>query len=746
MKAFVNRFVATLLGTLLFFTPVVLAQRPLRVGLVLSGGGAKGLAHVGVLKVLEEAGIRIDYIGGSSMGAIVGGLYASGWSAAQLDSILRANDLAQVLRDEVQRKYQPFFNKQYGEKYALRLSFQDYRITLPPALSDGQQTFDFLSELTDRVCETVDFSQLPIPFLCIGTDVSTGEQLIMERGCLARAMRASGSFPGLLAPIEVDGHLITDGGVINDFPAKEVRDKGMDIIIGVNVEAGLYKKNELRSLEKIIEQIGSFQMTTRSKEQVKYCDLLLNPDIEGYGVTSFEAADTLLIRGERVARQHWAELLDIARRQKEAPAPPARPAARQHGECSMQINSVYLELNPAITTRALLKKFPVKLPGEISFDRFREGIAALYATDNFQYLDYQFKTDSSGIRDMFIHPKLKPGYERSLRMGLHYDPVYKSSLLLNGTFRNVGFKNSIAALDCILGDKFRYNFYYYVDRGRKPGFGFNSRLNFTDLYVDLPVNVNQGGVFIIQKLLFNLADFTQEGYINLISGNQFATGLAAELKFFRTSTSQAVDFQTNEDYVGERGWYWRSKAFFRVDTRDRLFFTHSGLLASAEIRAMAPVSTLKYQEISKKTGWNFDVQAQGFLPLGERLVASATLRGGMTRGAPAPPYRYFLGSNNLNLINNFEPFIGLPFAKASGNNLLKTSLAAQFRLFKNQYLTLSGHIAWLDDAERPFSDGAALFRSAGIGYGLETPFGPLELTYGYSNRGSELYFNLGYWF
>lgn len=705
------------------------------------------MAHVGVLKVLEKAGIRIDYIGGTSMGAIIGGLYASGWPAAALDSILRANDLGAVLQDPVTRAYQPFFEKQYGEKYALSLSFKDYKVALPQAFSNGQSVFDFISALTDHVSAEGDYSRLPIPFLCIGTDVSTGNQVVMETGCLARSLRASGSLPGVLAPVEVDGRLITDGGVVNNFPAKEVRDKGIDIIIGVTVEAGLYKKDKLQSIEKIIEQVGSFQMEARSREQLQYCDLVIRPDIEGYGVTSFDGVDSLLLRGERAAMAVWDRLTDIARRQQAAPPPEPRRKPALHSECPMHLNAVHLERNKAITEGALLKKFPAQLPGDISFEKFREGIAALYATDNFQYIDYQFETaPESDIREVFIRPKLKPGYERSLRLGLHFDNVYKSSLLLNGTFRNVLFKNSVAALDCIVGDKLRYNFHYYVDRGRKPGFGYNSRLNFTDLFVDLPVKIDIGGNYALQKLLFNLTDFTQEAYVNLASGNAFATGLAAELKFFKTATSQAVDYLTDEKYIDEKGWYASGKIFFRFDNRDRPAFTRTGVLASVEARVVSPVSSMKYREITNKTGWNFDLRIQKAFPLSDRFTAIWSGDAGTTRGAAPPPYRYFLGGNNLNLINNFRPFTGLPFAKATGSNMLKTSIFVQYHLVKNHYLTLSGHVAWVDDTLKPFSSGAHLFRSLGLSYGLDTPLGPVELTYGYSNRGTEVYVNLGYWF
>lgn len=723
------------------------AQQPLRVGVVLSGGGAKGAAHVGALRVLEEAGIRIDYIGGTSMGGIVGGLYAAGWSVDQLDSILRTNDLSVVLQDEVLRWYQPFFGKQYGEKYAFRLSFKDFKLALPSALSEGQQAFDFMSALTQHVYQITDFSRLPTPFFCVGTDVSTGEQVVLERGCLARAMRASGSFPGLLAPVEVDGRLITDGGVVNDFPAKEVREKGMDIVIGINVESKLYGKDELLSMEKIIEQIGSYQMIARSREQTEYCDLLILPDIEGYGVTSFEAVDTLIARGDRAARQYWDQLTGIARRQQALPQPvriAVDPLAT--AEAPMQISSVQVAETPAMKYRTLLRKFPEPLPGPITFEKFREGIAALYATDNFRYIDYHFEPAPDSGRTLFLKFQTKPGYESSLRMGLHFDQVYKSSLLLNGTFRNLLFNGDILSADCIVGDKLRYNLHYFVENGKWPGFGINSRLNLVDLPVDLPVQVDIGGNISVQNLLFKLADFTQEAYVNLASNNQFALGLAAEVKFFKTSTDQAVNYLTEEKYIDEKGWYASGKFFFRFDSRDRIFFTRRGLLAGLTARAIQPIQSLKYEDQADKLGWNFDLRLEWSRPLGKRLAARLTLDAGNTRGVPAPPFRYFLGSINRNLINNFRPFPGLAFANASGDNLLKTGLVFQLQVLKNHYLSVGGHLASLSDSQAPFSRSVDVLRSLSLSYGIDTFLGPVEVTYGYSNRGGELYFNFGYWF
>ena len=261
-----NQLISLLI--ILSFSILGHAQSQPKIGLVLSGGGAKGLAHVGAIKVIEEAGIKIDYISGTSMGAIVGGLYASGWSIHQLDSIIKVTDISSVMIDALPRNVKPVFEKEYGEKYVLSISVKDAKIKLPSGISNGQNAFDLFNRLTRHVAHIRDFSQLPIPFVAYGTNAENGEPILFEEGNLAQVMRASGAFPGLLTPIEVDGKLITDGGVVNNFPAKILKEKGADIIIGVNVEGGLYKKEDLLSIPKIIEQISSFQMVRRSMMQL----------------------------------------------------------------------------------------------------------------------------------------------------------------------------------------------------------------------------------------------------------------------------------------------------------------------------------------------------------------------------------------------------------------------------------------------------------------------------------------------
>lgn len=717
-------------------------DQPYRVGLVLSGGGAKGYAHVGVLKVLEEAGIRIDYIGGASMGAIIGGLYASGWSAAELDSILRQTDMGALLEDEIPRDVTPIFEKLFGEKYAFTLAVKDGKVGLPIAYSDGQLVFDLLSRLTAKVAFTDDFSKLPIPFFCTGTDVSTGESVMLDRGSLPLAMRASGAFPGLLAPVEINYRLLADGGIVNNFPAKEVKERGMDLIIGVNVEEGLYGKNELVSLERLITQIGSFQMNEKSEEQLPFCDVLLCPDVVGIGLTEFEMADTLVRRGERAARELWEMLKEIAERQKKSPLP-SRPT-ELHPVNPWKFDTVCVINGKKINEQAILRSFPNELPGLCPEKDFYQGITNLYGSGTYDFIDYQFfrtEDDRYGFR---LRPQLRPGYDRRFRAGLHYDNEYKSSVLLNATFQHLLVENAIASLDLILGDRFRYNFFYYVDRGAKADFGINSRLNFNNVRFRLPQPILLPDSSEIDRLVFNFLDFSNEAYTHVVSGTDHAFGFSSEIKYYKFSTNQVQGTVEDAPYFDEKGLYLTASTFFKMDNRDRRYFPRSGMVTALYGRVIFPAAVFSGDESSSgKFSYNLDLNFFGVKQLNERLTNGYSVTIGGLLGEKASPYRYYVGGNNLNIINNFKPFHGLNLGELAANRVAMGSVYLQRRFFKNQYLTIYLNAAYLQNA---FEKGNTPLYGGSISYGIDTVLGPIELTYGDSNKGGTLYLNLGYWF
>ncbi|GIV31059.1 MAG: hypothetical protein KatS3mg029_0410 [Saprospiraceae bacterium] len=550
-------------------------HKPVRVGLVLSGGGAKGLAYIGMLKVLEEAGIQVDYIGGTSMGAIIGGLYASGWSARQLDSLVHTTDLWQVIQEDVPRGAKPFFEKVYGEKYALTFPLEGMRVALPAGLSNGQHVYDLLYRWTEHVNHIQDFHLLPIPFFCIATDAVNGQEVQLDCGSLPLAMRASGALPGLLAPVEVDGRLLTDGGIVNNFPAREVRERGMDYVIGLNVESSLFEQSELKSIERLIMQISLYQSDLRSKAQLKHCDVLIQPDMSGYGVTSFDARDSLIALGERTARQHWDQLVEIGRLQRAAgrqvrrslPPPPD----------TYEVSEIVIPQQARLSKRYFQRLFSYGGSSQLVREDFYQRLERLYATGYFSFLYYDVAQQSGNCRHIRLRPALKSGFDRRLRLGVHYDAVYRSSVLINLTQLSVpGLRNATASLDLIFGDKVRYNFHLLMDGGAFPDLGFNSRLRYNTLEYLLPQPLRADSNLLLERLRINLIDVHNQFYVQLLRNNENAFGVYGALQFFKSSARDLQHYEGRAGLADEDAFYLDAGLFFIHDDRDHRDFAMDG--------------------------------------------------------------------------------------------------------------------------------------------------------------------------
>lgn len=285
-----------------------------KVGLVLSGGGAKGVAHIGVLKVLEEAGIPIDYIAGTSMGSIVGGLYAIGYDARCLDSLVRVQNWPFLLSNRVYRYDLPFSEKEKDEKYLLSIPMlRSKLIQMPAGFISGQNIYNLFSELTLGYHDSLSFMNLPIPFSCVAANLVNGEEVILNSGNLPLSMRASMAIPGVFSPVVLDSMMLVDGGIANNYPVDVMREMGADIIIGVDVSAGLRTMNELHSVLDIVDQLTNFLGMEKYEENVRLTNLYIKPDIEPYSAASFDpvAIDTLILRGERAARAKWDEIVRL---------------------------------------------------------------------------------------------------------------------------------------------------------------------------------------------------------------------------------------------------------------------------------------------------------------------------------------------------------------------------------------------------------------------------------------------------
>ncbi len=281
-------------------------SRP-RIGLVLGGGGARGAAHIGVLKVLEELRIPVDYVAGTSMGSIVGGLYATGMSPEEIETEVLAMDWDDLFNDYPSREELSFRRKRDDDFYAFKAKpgFNAGKVELPLAFIRGQKMDLALNRLTLPMVEVTAFDHLPIPFRAVATDIETGKEVVLGSGSLAKSIRASMAVPAAFDPVEIDGRLLVDGGLANNVPVSVARDMGAEVLIVVDVGSGLFSRDEIGNALAVTGQLANFLFTLNTEQQMKLLgprDVLMRPQLGDIGGGSFDRAAEAIGPGEDAAR------------------------------------------------------------------------------------------------------------------------------------------------------------------------------------------------------------------------------------------------------------------------------------------------------------------------------------------------------------------------------------------------------------------------------------------------------------
>lgn len=719
------------------FTSISQENQP-KIGLVLSGGGAKGFAHIGVLKEIDKAGITLDYIGGTSMGAIIGGLYAAGYSASQIEELVLETDFLEVLQDKIPRKTAPFFSKEYEEKVIITLPVVNKKLGLPRGVSKGQNVLNMLMELFDSVDGNQDFSKLSVPFFCIATDVETGEEVILEKGSLPLALRASASFPTLLNPILCDDKLMVDGGIANNFPVSIMKDKGIDIIIGVDVEGKLYDRKELNSALDILTQVSNYNMYKKSKLEKEKVDLYIHPNIYNYSVVDFAEKDTILRIGIEEAKKHRKALIKISKKQKIKK--PRETIEMKFPE--LAISDIAVSGNNQYTKGYILGKLNIIEGDTLTRKEISKKIHLLSATKNFETVEYNLtrKVDNSYLLNFKV---IESNQKAEVGLGLHYDLLYKSGLLVNYRKKNVFGKNDIFSGNVVLGDNLRYDINYFLDNGIFLSYGFRSRFN--HFRTNLGFNPLEDELTQVSSIDFRYNDLTNQIYAQTTFNRKFALGFGGEHKYLR-ATTETITVENEKTNI-DNSHYLSLFGFLKLDTYDKRYFVTKGFYADLNF---------KWYGASSDHNNNFQSFGQtlgtiGYaIPITKRLTFQNISQAGFSlKDVPSNIFDFYLGGYNQNYINTFIPFYGYDFAELRDNSFLKTQVDFRYRFGEKFYGTVIANYGKLDDNVFKAID---IFKNLRSGYAIGLSYnsfvGPIEIKYTFNtdNNRSQLLFNLGFWF
>ncbi len=724
--------VFSLIHTLLF-NSVISADKPRpKIGLALSGGGAKGMAHIGVLKVLEEAGVPIDFISGTSMGGILGGLYAIGYDAKRIERIATSQDWDILLSDNIVLQNLSMEEKEEAGKYIGSFPFTNFKIELPKGLVSGHNIQMLLSRLCWPIHYVEDFNDFPIPFRCVAADIETGEAVVLKSGYLPDALRASMSIPSAFTPVELDGRLLVDGGVVHNFPVEDLIDMGADIIIGVDVGDLLFKRDELNSLVEIFSQTMNFNVVPDTKRQQKLCDILIKPDISDFDIMSFDKTEALIKQGELAARLVLDRLEALADSTKlETGGIRFIPTT--------DIESLYLadiKINglQKVSPELVWGKLGIKKGIWLSPEKVERAIDRLYGSKFFERVTYKFLPVPGGT-NLIID--VKEQHPSVFRLGMRYGSDLKSALLLNTTFRNLVTHGSKISLDLILGDNpsLEMSFFAYITRN--PGLGISLDWNLGDMQVyRYDEDVLTGDYkYEYQEMELNVMN---------VNSNSFSFELGAHYHHARIQKIVGLDYPGAKD-MGFFGIHGK----VNVNTLDRVSFPRRGMSLYADLHTYRKQYTSSPDIDMFNDPCNLLIAGiRTVRELGSKFALDGSVNFGFADGENIHPtfYVYLGGQNSRHA--KMIPFIGMDYLQLAGKSAGAIQLSARYEMWKDRYFIFKSNVGDYGNDLNDLISGGSKFYGFGLSFAVNSLIGPIEYSVMWNSRRNiqHTYFNLGYMF
>ncbi len=708
-----------------FFLVSAYAQERPKIGLVLSGGGASGLAHIGVLKVIERAGVPIDYIAGTSMGSIVGALYAVGYSPDEMDSLVQLQDWEALLSDQIPRADMSFEAKLKVEKYFYSFPINKTGIQLPSGLVAGHSITNMLADFTFPAYKVRNFSELHIPYLCIGADIETGEEVVLKTGVLHDAIRASMAIPTYFTPIEINKQLLIDGGFINNFPADQAILMGADFIIGVDVQRVLSNKSELTSMVNIMKQMSSLTREEVNKQNRDLCDILIRPRTKGASVWSFDMVEEIIANGEEIAMEHWESLVALGENiRKMGDVIPIQRAALPRID-SVFISEIRYSGLENVTEEFIWSKIDLPFPAYLKPDQISAGLRRAFGTNYFSKVTYQLDSINNGTRLLI---RVEEKNEDQAHVGLHYDNLFNASLLLNVNFRNLWKKGDQFNIDLSLGENPHFDASYYFLTHKRQNYGFSAEYNRIVAYDYL--EGRKTGESKYHDVILDIA--TRTSFNNVFS---LSTGLQGEFAAIAPSINILDISSFNSKMLN---FY----SHLIKDNYNRMAFPTRGekvevlakLLANFTDQGLYPAFIINYRH-------------HRAFELSQRLSLQVGFNTGLALGDSIPyPYRSYVGGLGYYHKSVF-PFVGMNYMERAANHAMVGVINLQFNIKGNHYAI------WKNNAGKSFNyfhelkkHETSLF-GTGLTYGYSTPFGPIEGTVMISNNSLKplIFINIGYW-
>lgn len=731
-----------LLASLMAMTQVCAQYSPQtkrkKVAVVLSGGGAKGVAHIGALKVIEEAGIPIDIITGTSMGSIVGGLYSIGYRADVLDSIVRAQDWNTLLLDREDLSLQRIAEREKQNTYMISTGItlkKNKGLSATGGIIKGKNLHGLFERLTSGYNDSIDFNTLPIPFACVATDMVTFTEYDFHSGVLPQAMRASMAIPAVFTPVRIGGMVLVDGGMRNNYPADVAREMGADIIIGIAVPDEDKSAEDLGSTTSILKRIVDYNTKNKYEENVCITDVYIPVNTHNYSAASFNSAaiDTLINRGEKAAREHWDELVALRQRIGNYKPKPLAPVVLLSPD-SVEITSVeFVDVSP-IDEKYIRAKFHLRAKDRLT-SRQAELVTTAMRVDLFyQEPSFHLTKTVEGVKAVFTGGQKKSS---QLNLGVRFDTEEMVALQVNADIpmRRAAMTDIDLTLRLGMRIMARLDVAFYPGHLMRPTLSYIFHRDEINIYEkgekDYNFSYNQHAAELA-VLNFNVRNFTISGGIrwDYYHFPHVLKGQDRQTSGRKFEDDHFFSYYGRLDYNSENDWYFPARG--------------------SKLHAQYVYYTDDFAGLKGKAGMH-DVSGmwRKSLSLGERFTIQPMFYGRMLFGSERPGILgNMIGGEWFGHKLAWQmPFAGVNYLEHVDPYLVAMQLQAQQRLGKNNYVLLRVAAAQQADDLENLLDRSTLLGTS-LSYYYNTMFGPLGASVGYSNKTKEPYFyiNLGYVF
>lgn len=726
----VTRLTILILLTLLFLFPErVTSQDTIRVrpklGLALSGGGAKGIAHISVIRVMEEAGLRPDCITGVSMGSIIGGMYAIGYSPDSLIRILKKTDWGLLISDRIPENKIIFLEKKHFYNSLISLPITSKKIKLPAGLINGQQIENALSYFAWPAAEVSDFSKLPIPFECIGTDMYTGKKVILKSGYLPDAIRASIAIPTVFTPVEVDSMFLVDGGVVHNYAATELHDMGADIVIGSYVS---YRRDSVEDLESaygIMRQIIFFTSLANYEEEKKKTDILIEPDLKEYPTLAFENnIDTILAIGYKEALKYKDKFIRLADSLNAiAPQDTVKPLPVSNYHVFDRIDVKGNSITSAEQIRGVLGISP---GDTVTRKMITDGIELLYGKAWFEKVKYRIipRNDSLILEiDCIEKPKAM------LYGSIHYDLALGAGVLLSISARDLVTRRSVINADSYIGEYFRYRLsvMQFIDGAQKFGiealfFTDKTRFPLLSLRGETGPMISQNiitGLSVSKRLSLNhMMSFSGTFENQRLYPDYMASSLIDRLSFDYIKLSYCYQANTlNFKHFPDKGIVYSLSA-----SASRLLKSTMRTGGEREVFVKGDEGDFSFERFYTMRGW-FRSYASPSPKVtlsfgGEALLVT-------NADSVASNNNYFLLGGHEPVTDRSVPATGFRENQIAVKGCAGIRLGTDIEMIRDLHLSIEGNIFAIRELDR--HEGVSVLGGYGIGLGYMTVAGPIRI-------------------